>query len=178
MGREIRLVPPEWNHPVSIRPNGEEGFQPMLDLNFQDEKKGWIDGLLEWEANDKTVKEGCEYWQYYGDPPDPEYYRAWKTEEATWYQAWETVSEGTPVSPPFETQDELIEYLSENGDYWDQKRCHQPNWVKLWGGEPGVSAWGVERATAFVKSEWAPSLVVQSGQVMSGVEFVANNANE
>jgi hypothetical protein len=28
-----------------------------------------------------------------------------KGKEATWFQAWETVTEGTPVTPPFATTD-------------------------------------------------------------------------
>jgi hypothetical protein len=32
--------------------------------------------------------------------------------EATWFQAWETVTEGTPVTPPFATTDELVDYLA------------------------------------------------------------------
>jgi hypothetical protein len=43
-------------------------------------------------------------------------------EDATWYQLWETVSEGTPVTPPFATKEELVQYLVEHGDFHDQYR--------------------------------------------------------
>ena len=46
--------------------------------------------------------------------------------EATWFQAWETVTEGTPVTPPFATTDELVDYLVTRGDFWDQERGDGP----------------------------------------------------
>lgn len=174
MGREIRLVPANWEHPVTYRPNGQMGFQPMHDSDYKSASKEWMADFMAWEAEGKTETEGCEYWDYNGGPPNKDYYRTWSQEDACWYQAWETVSEGTPVSPPFETKDELIAYLAENGDFWDQKRCKEPSWKELWGGEYGVSAWGLERAKAFVNSEWAPSFVVQNGKMMSGTEFLVS----
>ena len=78
-------------------------------------------------------------------------HRPYTTEEATWFQLWETVSEGTPVSPPFATKEELAEHLAKHGDDWDKSRGH--------------GGWGIERARAFVDSGWAPSLMVSNGTV-------------
>jgi hypothetical protein len=78
----------------------------------------------------------------------------WKAEEppaGEWWQVWETVSEGSPVTPAFSTPEELIEYLVANGDSWDQKR--------LDGG------WERSSAEQFVKSGWAPSLITAGGHV-------------
>jgi hypothetical protein len=52
-------------------------------------------------------------------------YNAWEEEEppaGSWWQVWETVSEGSPVTPAFATDDELIDYLVKNGDLWSQRR--------------------------------------------------------
>lgn len=86
----------------------------------------------------------------------------WKPEEATWFQMYETVSEGTPVTPPFETREELVEYLVANGCFWDQKRRARGlsgDWMRC-------SPWTREEATKFVFGDgWMPSMTVQNGEI-------------
>lgn len=134
MGREIRMVPPNWKHPLSEEPwRAERGdLQPMYDDRYEHVRAEWLAGLA---AHKPEEHDGEDYWEYHGNPPRRSYYRPWKDEEATWFQLWETVSEGTPVSPPFATREELADYLAENGDFWDQKRGH--------------GGWGHARAQAF-----------------------------
>ena len=64
-------------------------------------------------------------------------------QEKTRLTMYETVSEGTPVTPPFATKEELVNYLVEHGDFWDQHRGH--------------GGWSRENAEHFVQAEWAPS---------------------
>lgn len=176
MGREIRMVPPNWDHPKVMRQNGREGYQPMFDDRFENAAKEWKEGFAKWEAGERpsyySKEEGepePEFWEYNGEPPDREYYRPWSDEEATWFQVWETVSEGTPVSPPFETKAELIEYLVENGDYWDQSRRREGRTTM------NCDPWSRESAEAFVNGPgWAPSMVADSKGVRSGVEALAD----
>lgn len=155
MGREVRRVPPNWKHPE--RDDYRGGPQPMYDKTFAAAVAEWKAGYAAWERGERS--EGCsesvrsmEFWEWHGPPPDREYHRPWADDEATWWQLWETVSEGTPVSPPFATKDELIAYLAERGDFWDQKR--------------GDGGWGIERARAFIDAGWSPSLVVLGGKVL------------
>jgi hypothetical protein len=68
-----------------------------------------------------------------------------------WYQLFENVSEGTPLSPPFENKEELIEWLVNNKDYWG----HQ--WTRL-------------QAEGMVKCEYTPSLVVNNGEIYTSEE--------
>ncbi|WP_341719894.1 hypothetical protein QQG74_09410 [Micromonospora sp. FIMYZ51] len=68
------------------------------------------------------------------------------------WQLWETVSEGSPISPVFDTSEGLVAWMS------DPERGR--DWV------PG------EVAAKFVADGWAPTGVVTSTDVMSGVEFV------
>lgn len=183
MGREIRKVPPNWKHPERNQETdryGRGGFQPMFDEEFGPVFSRWLAEFDRVRAGNLTNKER-EYWpnglqdwlKDEGFPPDPEYYRPYSDADATWLQLYETVSEGTPVSPAFATPDELIEYLAEYGDFWDQKRCQRADWSTFWGGEPGVSGWGKERATAFVNAGWAPSFVVSSAGISAGKLAVA-----
>ena len=67
------------------------------------------------------------------------------------WQVWETVSEGSPITPVFPTKEGLIDHLIEHGDLWDQKR--------------GAGGWKRENAESFVDAEWAPSLIGSPGQL-------------
>ncbi len=153
MGREIRKVPPNWDHPKSMRSWGREDFTPMYNQTYADAVREWKNGYAKWEAGERPsyMQATDEYWDYAGSPPDAEYYRPWSDDEATWFQVWETVSEGTPVTPPFATREELIDYLATNGDFWDQKR--------------GDGPWPRANAEKFVTSGWAPSLIVANGTI-------------
>ena len=145
MGREIRRVQPNWEHPK--KSNG--AYQPMLDEIFDESLKDWVKQYEQWKAGthpdqkSEFYEEGNTFWDWNGGPPDPEYHRPEFTEEATWYQVYETVSEGTPVTPPFETKAELVEYLVQQGDFWDENR--------------GNGGWSRESAEKFIENEWAPS---------------------
>lgn len=166
MGREIRKVPPNYVHPVytdkdAPNPRAVGQDRPLFDQHYDDARREWIDGLAAWEAGthpDRAIpSEPCEYWEWCGNPPDRAYYRPWKDEEATWFQVWQTVSEGSPVSPPFATEEELIQYLAANGDFWDQNRLKE----QAFGFRARTSSgWGEAAARAFVKAGSAPSMMV------------------
>ena len=112
MGREIRRVPKNWQHPKDQR--GE--YRPMYDQTFAAAAAKWKAGFAEWEAKThECYQEGYEFWDYYDHPPDPEYYRPEFNDEATHYQIYETVSEGTPVSPVFATKEEMLKWLIAHG---------------------------------------------------------------
>ena len=183
MGREIRKVPANWDHPFKEDRYGCTRYQPMYDRTYQEACADWLSDFdrIRSGGMDKFERDCyanvCD-WASENTAPSPEYYRPWSDEEAIWFQVWETVSEGTPVSPAFETQEELIQYLADHGDFWDQKRCLEPGWQELWGGTPGVSGWGREQAERFVMGPgWAPSMVISDGRVMSGVEAVTQAAS-
>ncbi len=175
MGRELRMVPPNWDHPKVIRQNGRESYQPMHDQRFEDAAAEWKQEFAAWERGERPDYCGeesskMEFREWHGDPPGREYYRTWNDEEATWFQVWETVSEGTPVTPPFATKEELIDYLVDNGDFWDQSRREEERRTGL----PCVmncQPWTRKQAEAFVNGPgWAWSAVVTNGVLQSGVE--------
>ena len=186
MGREVRRVPPNWQHPTCENErNGRVGPQPMYDQTYAEASKEWREGLAKWDAGERpsyfTAADhpaDLDYWEYNGGPPDRAYYRPWADEEATWFQLWQTVSEGSPVSPPFATADELIAYLAANGDEWDQKRAADPQSCELFGITLGKPGWGTERAAAFVKAGWAPSMMIANGVILRSSEIPAALAKE
>jgi hypothetical protein len=104
MGREVRKVTKDWEHPqdeagwlIPLRP----GYQLAEDVDE-----------FESEVEENGLEVTLEDW---GDQPDPaDYMPAWRDEEATYYQMYENVSEGTPISPPMPTREELAHWLADN----------------------------------------------------------------
>ena len=193
MGREIRRVPPDWDHPKEskfdfIKQTEVERYTPMLDQDADTAWQEWQAEYNEWvggayteaieECGPGEIKENQPYaafCEWNGPPPDPEYHRPrWAEGEATWFQVYETVSEGTPVTPPFETQQELIDYLVTNGDFWDQARRKEGRSII------DCEPWSRETAEHFVlKTQYAPSLVSLDGVVQSGVKAALGaNSND
>lgn len=172
MGREIRRVPVDWEHPYEMKPHWrtgipEKSFHPMHDKDAETALANWLEEFEKWKAGElaKTIEENPEYGykidepyrsfcEYNGEPPDPKYHRPkWPEGAKLGFAVYETVSEGTPVTPPFATKEELIDYLATNGTYWDD-------------GKP----WPREAAEKFVEVEWAPSMMLmvneEGGQII------------
>ena len=140
MGREIRRVPKGWEHPRDSQ--GE--YKHMCDSTYKDAAEKYVKEFLEWQDDTSEIAkhkdDGCKYyWEFAGYPPDEDNYRPEFESEPTCYQVYQTVSEGTPVSPVFETKDELKVWLVNNG-------------------------WTAEGADRFADSEWQPTLVYDSGR--------------
>lgn len=94
------------------------------------------------------------YEEYTGGKPDPEsYVPEWNVPaEELGYCLYETVSEGTPVTPVFATPEELIDHLATEGQDWSQEPMRR------------------EAAEALVRGGWAPSAIVVSNA--SGTTFL------
>lgn len=158
MGREIRRVPPNYEHPrytteTAPYPNRVGEFIPLHDRGYLEVLNEWIDNHQKWEAgtHPDRAKASERYWaQYDGNPPAPDDYRPDWGDTATWWCMYETVSEGTPVTPPFATPEELVNYLTTKGTFWDKV------------------PWSWRTADAFMKVGWAPSFVMQGGVIAPG----------
>lgn len=164
MGREIRRVPPDWEHPRATRENARHPdnvgkYRPLYDCDYKAAAEMWMASFdlfrVGQHANQRFFAESEYYWED-DPPPDWVYYRdrRWTKEEATAIQMYETVSEGTPVSPVFETKEELVDYLVKHGDYGDQ------HGVDI--GWQDSACWSRPAAERFVREEWAPSMIVNS----------------
>ncbi len=173
MGREIRRVPPNWQHPLKEScphyPTCDQMcYQPKYEQNIDDALNEWLKDFDRVRAGnmddfEKTCYASLAEWIKDNPPPDLDYYVNYKKEEATWYQVYQTVSEGSPVTPPFATQEELIDYLVENGDFWDQERAKRDGY-KFEGYSRNV-------AEKFVMgSGWVPSMVMTGGVIKQGIE--------
>jgi hypothetical protein len=135
MGREIRKVPTGWEHPQQVceHHSGLEGhkryskpddyqygkcFKPLLDEDYETAAGEWMRNAILWNEGKHPDRDPDYpyYWEWDGNPPDKEYYRPkWTEEERTHFQIYETVSEGTPVSPVFASKVEMIDWLVAHG---------------------------------------------------------------
>jgi hypothetical protein len=157
MGREIRRVPPDWQHPRrechhspwaggcdDAKQHGGMCYQPKYDRSFAEAATTWKADFAKWEAGER--QSDCEFWEYCGNPPNPEYYRPeWTEQEATHYQIYSTVSEGTPRSPVFASLDELAAWLVAQGT-------------------------SEEAAKAFAETGWCPSGMFANGKLATNYE--------
>ena len=142
MGREIRRVDKNWSHP-----KGENGkYEPLYDYDFETKMDDWISQYTAWKngthPDQDDSNRSIPFHEWWGSPPYPDTCRP-KFSNPTWYQAYETVSEGTPITPPFETKEELVNYLVNNGDFWGNK-------------------WSRYAAEKFVNAEFAFSMMMSS----------------
>lgn len=105
MGREIRMVPFKWEHPKE-EDTGE--YIPLFD--------GYKNTLEDFKA---AIEENglAEALDYFGGGPVSENYMLIDCDdtERTHYMMYETTSEGTPISPAFETPEALAHWLADNG---------------------------------------------------------------
>jgi len=162
MGREVRRVPPGWEHPRYTKKDARElrcigEYRPCFDEDYDAAAKKWDESYMLWrEGKHPNQVDWCRYFWEYDPPPDATSYRPAFTGPATWYQVYETVSEGCPVTPPFSSLEELARYLSEHGDFWYQSQEREG---RLRGNRKPT----YEQALAMVSEGWGPSMIVERG---------------
>ena len=147
MGREIRRVPKGWEHPTYTEGHDEGEYKPLYDNDFETELQEWLAGKKSWEdgthkdlVNHPELSKNYKFWEYCGGPPNPKSYRPKFDVEPTCYQIYENVSEGTPVSPVFDSLDEIKTWLIEQG--------HSEH-----------------SAIMFVRDGYAPSMIMSGGKI-------------
>lgn len=150
MGREIRRVPKGWDHPRDER--RPDQYKPLFDGSYSAVAQEWVNACLQWQNGlhpdqDNTQDRPKFYWEWAGSPPQPEDYRPdWEASGITadWVCLYENVSEGTPITPSFATDAELIRYLVKKGDFWGNR-------------------WTQRSAESIVRSGYAPSGIAYAG---------------
>ena len=153
MSREIRKVPPNWEHPRYTADDAHRQdligeLRPCHDQDYETAAAEWIEAFNLWKAgqHEDQQKEWASHYQFYWEyesPPDEARCRPAFDAEPTWYCMYETVSEGTPCTPAFETKQELADWLVEKGEN------HGTQWEQRY---------SREAAQAFIEQEWAPTM--------------------
>ncbi len=119
MGMQVRRVPPAWEHPRDAR----GAYLPLFDSDYESARRDWLDQEAAWKGGTHPAQaryedaSQCSFREWHGDPPDPRFYRtpAWTEAEVSGYQLYETISEGTPLSPVFASRAELGAWLAQAG---------------------------------------------------------------
>lgn len=93
----------------------------------------------------EEAKLACEAWERTEPPIGPG------------FQMWETVTEGSPISPVFETPQDLATYLAENPMGADNGTSFEA-WMRL-----------------ILGDGWAPSMVLDSNGIRTGVEALSTS---
>jgi len=162
MGREVRRVPKYWEHPKcasGIFIALFDGSNFTKDLQEWDEgAEKWAQGLRDdWDCGWIPLGDGekdMAFAEWYGDRPSAEdYMPEWPEEELTHLMMYETVTEGTPISPAFKTPEELARWLADNNSSaFGSMTANYEQWL------------------AMCRAGWAPSAVCDSTGIHSGVE--------
>jgi hypothetical protein len=139
------------------RPTAKEVNDWSLTGFGHDSVNKWV--VCKAEAARLGLKTTCDHCEGEGalwnSPEAKAAAEAWeRTEPPTGegYQMWETVTEGSPISPVFSTPEELAHFMSGTRHGADKEGTPYETWLKLIQG-PG----------------WAPSLVIGSDGLKSGV---------
>ena len=143
--------------------NREQGWQRRDDgyVPTAAEVNAWSvsgmghDGINRWICVTQRCKrlgievscKHCDDGQIWVSPEVRRLHNEWERVEpptGEGWQVWETVSEGSPITPVFATAEELAKHLSDDGDCWMR---------------PGDTKPTYEAALKFVKAGWAASPV-------------------
>lgn len=170
MGREVRRVPADWQHPKHEVPDYRTGhmveqYKPLLGGSWAQAAREWDAEREKWERGEfpeyaSEESRQMPYDQWNGRRPySGDYMPDWPAEQRTHFMMYEDTSEGTPISPAFATPEELAHWLADNG----------------------ASAFGSDTATyeqwlRVARGGWAPSLVVADGVVANGVAAIGDES--
>lgn len=132
MGREVRKVPADWQHPVY--PDTRR-YVPLFDGK---DYQVAVDDFM-----GKLATEGLQAaLDWCGAPDKANYMPDWPDDQRTHLMMYEDTSEGTPISPAFATPEELARWLTDNKASW-------------FGGMPATYEQWLENA----RGGWAPDMV-------------------
>lgn len=158
MGREVRRVPADWQHPKDEQTGR---YKPLFDgAGFADRLREWNDENAKWSSGvfpDYASEENRKltYSEWAGDQPKScDYMPDWPAEQRTHLMMYEDTTEGTPISPAFKTPEELARWLVDNN-------------ASAFGSQTGT----YEGWLRVAKGGWAPSAVFTSqAGLTSGVD--------
>lgn len=117
MTLEIRKVPNQWIHPV----DHDGKYKPMFDENYDQALLEWFRDYMLWllgiHPKQSSFDTGRHYAEFVKDPPSSIYYRKYDDEDCSYFQVYENVSEGTPLSPILKTRENVIDWLVQNENF-------------------------------------------------------------
>ena len=124
MGRQVRKVPEDWEHPK----DSKGAYIPLFGGSYKEDYKNWMENWSKWQVglvesykegiDWEPVEEGYKNWTYTayagGVPSPDDYMPDFDESSLTHLMMYETCTEGTPISPAFKTPEELAHWLADN----------------------------------------------------------------
>lgn len=169
MGREVRRVPANWEHPKDEQGN----YIPLRGGSFSERAARWDEENAQWakgfrrdfRSNDWVPKD-ADYTGTFAEwdgerPEEKDFMPDWPEAARTHFQMYEDCTEGTPISPVMETPEALARWLADNN----------------------ASSFGSRTATyeqwlGTINRGWAPSGVYSAATgIVSGVEGFREDTN-
>jgi hypothetical protein len=140
MSREVRMVPPNWQHPPSDGSRGGK-YKPLYygaGGRFEKRARKWLDECAKWEAGERPDYAKGEdvplfFWDWDGAPPSQEDYMlvGVPDSECTHYMLYESTSEGTPKSPAFATLEGVAAYAAEHCTTFASFKATREEWLRM-----------------------------------------------
>ena len=156
MGRELMRVPLDFDWPLYVV---WEGYCPSIETLHElfDEEQPWLrdveDECMTVCGKCKEANGRCSERAPYCIFENPANHAKWfrHPPKGDGYQAWETTSEGSPISPVFETLEALCAWLAENATTFGSCRATAGEWAELLTGKQlGVKVLETDSATVYV----------------------------
>ena len=141
MGRQLRKVAANWQHPKNENGN----YIPLLDGKFSERLAKWEEENEQWEKGFRDDWNGgwkpreadelnMTFAEWDGEKPVKEdYMPEWKEEELTHIQLYENTSEGTPISPVYLASEieKICEYAAENCSTFADFKASKEEWQSM-----------------------------------------------
>ena len=146
MGREVRRVPADWQHPKDDR-TGE--YRPLPSGEFYEDDVREFLRITNTEGLQAAI-------EYFGKAPErKDYMPNWPASERTHYMMYEDCTEGTPISPAFPSPEALAHWLTDTGaSAFADLDADYEHWLRVAHGRS------------------APSMVLEDGKIYSGVQGI------
>lgn len=155
MSREVRMVPKGWEHPSGI----DGRFVALYSGSYESDRAEWEKEKLKWDSGDypdwaADEDNNLSYEEWECSAPDKEdYMPEFPAGDATQFMMYETTTEGTPISPSFDTPEELAKWLVDNkASAFGKSEGSYDGWLRVANGG------------------YAPSAVMSMGRLVSGVD--------
>ena len=151
MGREVRRVPADWQHPKHEVPDWRTGrmverYKPLYEGHSYAPRAA--------EFLEKLKTDGLqEAIEWCGVPNKDDFMPEWAEDQRTHYMMYEDTSEGTPISPAFAMPEELARWLVDNeASAFGSSTGSYEGWLRV------------------ARGGWAPSMVASADGITSGVD--------
>jgi hypothetical protein len=139
----------EW----SLYAFGHDGINAGVVIRARCEREGVADTCATCEGHGSIEA-------YVGQRAEAETWEPTEPPTGDGWQLWETVSEGSPISPVFADAEGLAQWLTTPASCWGAMKRPMT----------------IEQARGFVGARWAPSFIGNAGGLHEGAEFVGSEA--